>query len=308
MLGNTNNKTVDAPFPDHVSYLWGDSQRVQRMAELMRRREVHTRESLVEAQLDAVSVSARALLPLAGRDLWFTAEAAPEGTPERRRATALGLLAAWNGEMSEHLPEPLIYAAWMRALQDRLLRDELGPLAADYARLRPLFLERVLRDVDGAGAWCDVVRSTPVETCSDAARLALDDALQALAERYGASIEGWRWGDAHEARHDHPVLGDVPFLGALVNIRQSSSGGDNTPPARAHGRRGGGALRERPRCRLSRGLRLRRPREQRLRHRHRPVRPPPVAALRRPGRALATGRVRADDARPRAGAGGARSA
>ncbi len=32
ILGNTNNKTVDRPFPLHVSYDWGDSQRVQRWA------------------------------------------------------------------------------------------------------------------------------------------------------------------------------------------------------------------------------------------------------------------------------------
>ena len=228
LLGNTNNKTLDRPFPDHLSFLWGDSQRVQRMERLLTEREVHTRDSLTEAQLDPVSNTARALLPLVGRDLWFTGEAAEDGTPERRRQIALELLAAWNGEMSEHLPEPLIYAAWMRALQARLIRDELGPLAAEYPRLEPLFVERVFRDIDGAGAWCDVVQSTATETCTVIARLALDDSLQELADLYGARVEPWRWGDAHEARHDHPVLGDVWGLGAVVNIRQSTSGGDNT--------------------------------------------------------------------------------
>jgi penicillin amidase len=228
LLGNTNNKIVDRPFPDHISHLWGDTQRVQRMERLMTAREVHTRESLIDMQLDAVSPAARTLLPLIGKDLWFTGEAAPGGTPERRRQVALELLAAWNGEMSEHLPEPLIYAAWMRALQARLIRDDLGPLAEEYERADPLFLERVFRDIGGAAAWCDVLRSSAVETCTDVARLALDDALQALEDRYGSRVETWRWGDVHEARHDHPVLGDQPGLSAIVNIRQSSSGGDHT--------------------------------------------------------------------------------
>ncbi|SFA88596.1 penicillin amidase [Poseidonocella pacifica] len=228
ILGNTNNKLLDRPFPEHVTFDWGDSQRVQRWERLMQSREVHTRESFIEAQQDTVSITARTLLPLIGADLWFTGEAAPEGTPQRQRQRALSLLAEWNGEMNEHLPEPLIYAAWIRALQDRLIRDELGPLAHEFTHVEPLFIERVYRNVDGAGIWCDVLQSAEKESCTEIARAALDDALVWIAERYGTALESLRWGDAHEATHDHQVLGGVPILRHFVNIRQSTSGGDNT--------------------------------------------------------------------------------
>ena len=228
LLGNTNNKTVDRPFPLHVSFLWGDTQRVYRWRRLMQNREVHTRDSFIEAQLDTVSFTARSLLPLIGADLWFTGEAAPEGTPERQRQRALELLSEWNGEMNEHLPEPLIYAAWLRALQERLIRDDLGPLADEFNHPNPLFIERVYRRKDGAEAWCDVKQSSPTETCTDIARMALDDALVWINENYGTALESLRWGDAHQATHDHQVLGDVPVLRYFVNIRQSTSGGDNT--------------------------------------------------------------------------------
>ncbi len=228
LLGNTNNKTVNQPFPNHVSFDWGDTQRIQRWLTLMRARGVHTRESFIEAQLDTVNPTARALLPLIGADLWFTGEAAPEGTPERLRQRALILLAEWNGEMNEHLPEPLIAEAWLRALMDRLIRDELGAMADSFTHISPVFLERVYRNLGGASAWCDVIQSAAVETCTDLARIALDEALLRLTERYGPNLESWRWGDAHQATHDHPVLGDVPFLRHFVNIRQSTSGGDDT--------------------------------------------------------------------------------
>ncbi|KUP92557.1 penicillin acylase family protein [Tritonibacter horizontis] len=228
IVGNTNNKLLDRPFPNHVSFEWGDTQRINRWRRLMQMREVHTRDSFIEAQLDTVSYSARTLLPLIGANLWFTGEAAPSGTPARQRQIALSLLAEWNGEMNEHLPEPLIYASWVRALQKRLIDDELGALADAFSRVDPLFLERVFRDVDGAAIWCDVRRSTPVETCSDMARLALDDALVDIDENYGNALEALRWGDAHQATHDHEVLGEVPLLRYFVNIRQSTSGGDNT--------------------------------------------------------------------------------
>jgi penicillin amidase len=228
VLGNTNNKTVERPFPLHVSYHWGDTQRVQRWQRLMQGREVHTRDSFIEVQLDDVSYTARSLLPLIGKDLWFTGEAAPAGTPERQRQRALSLLSEWNGEMNEHLPEPLLYAAWMRALMDRLIRDELGPLADEFTHPDPVFIERVYRDIDGAAAWCDIKQSSQTETCTDIARLALDDALVWVGDTYGTALESLRWGDAHEATHDHQILGDVPVLRYFVNIRQSTSGGDNT--------------------------------------------------------------------------------
>ncbi|GGH25304.1 penicillin amidase [Cribrihabitans marinus] len=228
LLGNTNNKMVERPFPNHISFVWGDTQRVHRWQRLMQSRQVHTRDSFIEAQLDPVSFTARSLLPLIGADLWFTGAAAPEGTPERQRQIALTLLAEWNGEMNEHLPEPLIYAAWLRALQKRLITDELGPLATEFKHVEPLFIERVYRDIGGASAWCDVRQSAPEETCTEIARMALDDALVWIGETYGTALESLRWGDAHQAAHDHPVLGEIPILRHFVNIRQSTSGGDNT--------------------------------------------------------------------------------
>lgn len=228
LLGNTNNKTVDRPFPDHVSFDWGDTQRIQRWLTLMKAREVHTRESFIEAQLDTVNPTARSLLPLIGADLWFTGEAAPEGSPEWLRQRALVLLAEWNGEMNEHLPEPLIAEAWLRALQKRLIQDELGAMADSFTHISPVFIERVYRNVGGASVWCDVIQSAAVESCTDIARIALDEALLELTEKYGPKLESWRWGDAHQAVHDHPVLGEVPFLKYFVNIRQSTSGGDDT--------------------------------------------------------------------------------
>ena len=68
------------------------------------------------------------------------------------------LLADWNGDMDEYRPEPLIYAAWMRALQERLIRDEIGQLADAFTHVEPLFIERVFRNIEGAGKWCDIAQ------------------------------------------------------------------------------------------------------------------------------------------------------
>ncbi|WP_282602946.1 penicillin acylase family protein [Paracoccus sp. PARArs4] len=204
------------------------AMRHTRLTRLLQDRDIHSRDSFIAAQLDIVSPAARTLLPLVGADLWFTDDPAAPGTPERQRQDALALLAEWDGSMSEHLPEPLIYSAWMAALQDRLIRDEIGPLADDLFRLQPNFIDAVYRNRMGASRWCDIVQSAVTEDCTTIARQALDRAILDLAARFGPDVASWRWGDQHQARHIHPGLGAVPALGWIVNINQSVSGGDFT--------------------------------------------------------------------------------
>jgi penicillin amidase len=228
IVANTNNKTTDGAFPKHISHQWGDSFRISRLTKMMNERKIHTRDSFMEAQLDTISFAARATLPLIAKDLWFTGDAAPEGSTKRMRQQALELLANWNGDMNEHKPEPLIYAAWMRNLQAFLIRDELGPLANEFTQVNPVFLERVMRDIDGAGAWCDIRPSTRIETCTGIARQSLDSALLELSTAYGHRIDSWQWGQAHLARHNHQVFGSMPLINWVSNIQQRTSGGDHT--------------------------------------------------------------------------------
>lgn len=222
--------TTGAPLPGepNLGFDRAGPYRMSRLRHLIDSREIHSRESFIAVQNDIVSPVARALLPLVGANLWFTDEPAPRGTPERQRQDALALLANWDGTMSEHLPEPMIQAAWMRELQDRIVRDELGPLADDLNELYPAFIDRVFRNTNGAAVWCDIRQSTLVETCTQIARQALDAALLDLTARFGPDLQSWRWGDLHRARHVHPALGDLRILSYIVNLVQPTSGGESS--------------------------------------------------------------------------------
>jgi len=228
IIGNTNNKISNSKFPKHVSHFWGDTQRILRWQKLMQNREVHTRESFIEAQLDIVSPTARALLPIIGSELWYSQPMGEPGSKERLRFNAISMLASWNGEMSEHLPEPLIYSTWMKFLQKKLIDDDLGPISSRFNHFNPIFVEKVFRDIDGASSWCDIKHSSRLETCIEIASKSLDEALSWLKEKYGKNLNSLRWGKAHEALHRHETLGSIPILKYFVNIRQSTSGGDNT--------------------------------------------------------------------------------
>lgn len=228
VVANANNRSTNAPFPDHISFDWAAPYRIRRVEQKLNAREFHTLESFIEIQNDTVSEMARSVLPLIARDLWWTRDEGVGDARGDRREAALRLLSDWNGEMTEHGPEPLIMTAWLRALTRRVAGDELGEMAAEIEGLHPLFIERVFHDVDGAGIWCDVDKTVRRETCAEIAKLALDDALDELVATYGDDVETWRWGEAHRARHVATPLGLQWPLSALVNIEHETSGGDYT--------------------------------------------------------------------------------
>ena len=228
IVANANNKTTDDAFPNHIAHQWDGTFRMLRLDKLLNGRRVHTRDSFQEAQLDDISFAARTVLALIAKELWFTGEASASDSLERAKQEALALLANWNGEMNEHLPEPLIFTAWLHHLQRQLIQDDLGKLAVEFQRPNIVFIERVFRNIDGAGIWCDIRPSTAVESCTEIAERALEAALIDLSEAHGTRINSWRWGDVHQALHKHEILGDTPFLSWVVNIQQSSSGGDHT--------------------------------------------------------------------------------
>ena len=116
----------------------------------------------------------------------------------------------------------------MNFYKKKLIEDELGVVAQHFENVNPIFIEKVFRDIEGASIWCDIKHSSNRETCPEIALSSLDEALLWLQEKYGKNLSALRWGDAHEAFHRNETLGNIPIIKYLVNIKQSTSGGDNT--------------------------------------------------------------------------------
>lgn len=215
MLYSANNRIVAEDFPFYLTREWDPPYRAGRIAALLRDLAPHSRASFRQMQADVVSPVARELLPL-------LLAATPKDGPSRE---ALALLRSWDGRMAAARPEPLIFAAWMRAIGRLVYADETGPLFPQLWRHRPRFLLAVLTGADGQDRWCDDITTGARETCPDLVARALAEALAELRARQSERMEHWRWGEAHQALHLHRTLGEVPVLGRLFNIVRPSDGG-----------------------------------------------------------------------------------
>jgi len=214
-IATANNKTVPNDYPYLLTREWADPYRFQRIDALLAatpKHSVATFEAIQHDTVDLYAVELKNLLVAAGPF-------------EGREKEAAALMDAWDGINRRDLPQPLIYAAWARALAKRIYADELGDDFTSFWGFEPQFMLHVLRNEDGEARWCDDRATPAIEDCRSRIRLALEDALDELTKTYGSDMAGWRWGDAHVAINVHRPLGNFPIIGGLFNREIEMDGG-----------------------------------------------------------------------------------
>jgi penicillin amidase len=211
---SANNKIVPDGYPYLITADWPGPHRARRITEMIEARAKSSVDDVLAMQLDGYSLGAAELLPL-------LLSVPPEDSRGRQ---VVERLEAWDYRMSRDRPEPLIFNAWLWALNHLVTRDELGP---DAGGQRPdaTLLTRIL---DRHGDWCDDRTSEVVEDCPRQIRAALALAITELSARFGEDMDHWRWGAAHRARFPHPVLGRIPLLGEFFGFEVETDGGEET--------------------------------------------------------------------------------
>jgi penicillin amidase len=206
--------------------------RARRIRDLLAASDRHTAADFAHIQTDVRSEFARQILP---------ALLAVSGAGEQAMR-AQALLRDWDGSMTVDAPQPLIFNAWVDQFDRAVLRQagvrpsQGGPML-DFvafilsrkpiagpgpdARLRT-DQTGVAHGHDQATAqWCD-------GDCPSMLKAALEVAVQTLRDEYGPDPAQWRWGTAHQAVFAHPVLRQIPLIGALAAFQIAAPGDDST--------------------------------------------------------------------------------
>ncbi|MGG5820866.1 penicillin acylase family protein [Falsiroseomonas sp. HW251] len=210
ILAAANSRPVPPDGPVFLGRSFPGDWRLRRIAELLRAPPRHDAEGFARMQMDVVSSFAQEVLPVLR-----TVAPSPEAAP------AHALLRDWDGRMEAGLPQPLIFNAWMAALRRGALAMAELDIAPGQEPGGAEFLAALLRP-EGAEAWCGRDR------CAALLSRSLDEAVRSLRDQQGRDPASWRWGTAHVARFEHPLLRFVPVLGGLVGLRIETSGDGET--------------------------------------------------------------------------------
>ncbi|MBW6396463.1 penicillin acylase family protein [Roseomonas sp. HJA6] len=210
MLANANNRVAPAGGGVFLARDWPGDWRFRRVGEMLAARPQFQAADFAAMQADVVSVFAREMLPVL--------RAAPR--PDGAGGAAFDLLAAWDGEMEGPRPQPLIFHATMGRFARTVLTRAGVP--EDAQRASAEFLHRILTDPARGRAWCGEAGCRPVLSA------ALAQAVAELGPIHGPDPSTWRWGSAHQARFEHPMLRYVPGLDSLTRITTPSAGDGET--------------------------------------------------------------------------------
>jgi penicillin amidase len=210
LLVNANNRVAPPGQGVFLGRDWAGDWRFRRIGEMLAAQPRPDAGAFAAMQVDTVSLFARQVLP--------ALRAAPR--PAGAGGAAFDLLAAWDGDMAGQSPQPLIFHATL----GRFARAVLGQAGVpeDAQRVSPEFLRRLLTDPDRGRAWCGA------DGCGPLLSAALSRAVAELAPIHGTDPAAWRWGVAHQARFEHPILRFIPGLDRLTRIATPSAGDGET--------------------------------------------------------------------------------
>jgi len=208
-IASANNKIVPDAYPFLITHDWDAPYRIERIEDSLATTSQQSMASSTLLQSDVVSLAAKELLP---------SMLAAEPADPRERA-AIALLRRWDDRMDADRPEPLIFSAWVRAINKHLFAPRLGSIYGRYWLPSVRATANILRKDDG---WCGK------DGCQRLLADALKDALDGLSNRYGARMEKWRWGDAHRVSLSHPIFSHIPVLRSLFDRHPPAAGAADT--------------------------------------------------------------------------------
>lgn len=204
------------PFPPgwkyNVSGDFDSGYRSRQIRDLLRSREGWKAEEMITVQKDVYSPFLHAI----AREVVKAAERRPENSESFRNAVRL--LREWNGQAEKSLAAPMIAALTYGRLRVAIGR-RASPAGASWdTPFAPAVVERL-------------VKTRPKEWFPDwdlVLAKSLSEAVDEGANTQSRNVAKWRHGVFIGLELKHPVISQLPFIGAYGNVGPAEMSGSNT--------------------------------------------------------------------------------
>lgn len=223
-IATANNKITPDSYPYHISNVWAQPYRYERIEEVLEPEDNFTVEDMQSLQMDQTDLRAREFVP-------FFEEILRDTELTEQEQEALNLLADWDFTADKDKPQPLIFEHWMQEIENEIYEGEIPDTMRGLFSTESQSIDNMLRLArdGGRSIWLD--ENGGIENVLSSS---LQSALEKLTEDYGEDMSTWAWGDYHQVQFNHPLSGVSPFLAFFFNNEDAIPvGGSGVTPMAA---------------------------------------------------------------------------
>lgn len=203
-IATANNKIAGDAYPYHISNVWAEPFRYERISEVLDAGNDLAIEDMQDLQMDHMNLQAREFMPLFEAGLGDVSLTGPE-------QEAMDLLDEWEYKDSVDLAQPLIFRTWMDEIEVILYDDDIPESMMGLFGAQAQTTDELLRAGDDS-MWIEENGGL-----QKVLHTALENTMEQLSDEYGANISEWTWGDYHRVEFEHPLSGVNSILAHFFN-------------------------------------------------------------------------------------------
>lgn len=221
-IATANNKIADDDYPYHISNVWAQPYRYERIYEVLAEDDQLTIEDMQDLQMDTMNLRAREFVP-------YFADILAEADLTEAETEALKHLVNWDFKDKAEQGAPLIFDRWIAEIE-QMLFDEISDDMLDFFSGQGQTTDELLREGDGSIWMSDHGGLEKVLTST------LRQTVRGLEKEYGTNQENWQWGKYHQVQFKHPLAAANKALGYFVHQKDPLpvDGSSVTPMAASH--------------------------------------------------------------------------
>lgn len=217
-IATANNQVVDDSYPYHITKLWAQPYRYERIAEVLREGDNFTAEDMMKLQMDQKNLYAAEFL----EDMISSVEA--EDAVIGKYVNIVKMLREWDQFDSTDAAAPLVFHKWVAELPIEMFSESMPEDVYELLPGKGKITDQMMRAsyAGDPGAW--------VEAYGGVDKWVFDSfvkSVEDIEELFGNQMADWKWGDFHQLEFPHALSGASPIFEYFLNPKKQAIGGSN---------------------------------------------------------------------------------
>jgi len=223
IIATANNKIVDDSYPYYISSMWEPPSRIQRIMEMLNKRDTFLISDFQRMQNDFISVHAREIVPYILQA--FDGIAVKDEDLSR----TLSYFRNWDFYFGPgDVPTTIFNVFWVTLIENTFKPRMGEELFKEYIGLSNIPIRAMSELLTLPNSeWFENPNTPKRENRNDVIRKSLTDAIHYLRDTLGDDIRTWRWGTIHTITFRH-AFGQHSPIDKVVNIGPFPIGGAGT--------------------------------------------------------------------------------